>query len=162
MFSLSVVFLMIGKPYDLSVDANDIKVANLQAYDVLNYELDSNLTHGKYRAEVVTRYRKYDELTKVSGEYIDDKGSLHTLSGDKGTIKGNVMRVDGNGHYRNVFENVDYKSKTIIYDKKALRSPTPFVLTQNADKVTGASANYNIDTKQLKAKKVKAWLQTKD
>ncbi|HDX8139294.1 TPA: LPS export ABC transporter periplasmic protein LptC, partial [Campylobacter fetus] len=79
LFSVSMVFLMLQTPYSANIYKNELKVANMQASNVVSYELNSTLVYGRYEASDVTRYETYDLLNSFSGLFL--RGDYtHSLS----------------------------------------------------------------------------------
>lgn len=149
---------MLEDPYNSSFETGDVKVANMQANGVEDYEIDANLTYGKYKAESVIRYDDHDEFTRFRGEFIEN-GVLHKLSSKTATRKDDIIELEGDALYENLANGIKYSSPKIYYDKKIIKSDAPFVLTQNNDKITGVNSLYDINKQQLNANKVKAWIQ---
>lgn len=151
---------MIKTPHETDFKSNDIKIANMQAFDITNTAIDDNIVFGKYYANSVTRYRDHDEIDVFRGKYIRD-AELHELKSDTGLIKNGTITLDGNSTYVNHDLNLTYKTQTLFYDGSNLISKTPFVMTRFDNKITGQSAKYNLKTKKIEAKKVQGWIQKK-
>lgn len=160
LFSVSFVFLIVETPYDLSYEKDDIKIAHTQVFDVKNIDANETSIFGEYFAKKVVRFDDRDEVEGFEAKYIDDMG-LHVLSADKAIIVGKDITLSGNAHYRNLNQNIDYKSQSIVYSKKTLKSNTKFTLQTPTSKVTGVNLKYDLQNKTIKADKVKSWVVQK-
>ena len=160
LFSVSFVFLIVETPYDLSYEKDDIKIAHTQVFDVKNIDANETSVFGEYTAKKVVRFDDRDEIEGFEAKYIDDMG-LHILSADKAVIIDKNITLKGNAHYRNPNQNIDYKSQSIAYSKKILKSNTNFTLQTATSKVIGSNLQYDLQNKTIKANKVKSWVTQK-
>ena len=81
--------------------------------------------------------------------------NLHRLSSDFAIIKDKNVTMKQNAIYQNSDKNLTYSSNELIWGEGFLRSNVPFTITQNGDRISGASGSYDINNKKIKAKNVK-------
>ncbi len=166
LFSVSMVFLMTQSPYSSQNIKAEISIANMQANNVVDYELNSTLVYGRYETKSIIRYKEYDELDTFKGTLFRGD-SVHFLESKDALIRQNLITLTNDAIYKNQ-DDFKYESQKIVYDmqKKELFSDVPFKITQykqnaNADIITGNSVLYKIDDKKIFAKKVQGWLERK-
>ncbi len=162
LFSVSMVFLMLQTPYSANIYKNELKVANMQASNVVSYELNSTLVYGRYEASDVTRYETYDLLNSFSGLFL--RGDYtHSLSSKLAILKDDNITLKNSAIHRNLITGLRYDSEEIVYDSKAkiINSNVPFKITQNADTIVGQSVIYDMMDNTIYAQKVKGWFYEK-
>ena len=153
LFSVSVVFGLFDNSYNFGFNKDDVKLANMKALNVKAYELNATNIDAVYKADEVVRYDEHDEVFGFDGFFQND--NLHRLSSDFAIIKDKNVTMKQNAMYQNSDENLTYSSNEIIWGEGFLRSNVPFTITQNGDRVSGASGSYDINNKKIKAKNVK-------
>lgn len=161
LFSVAMVFLSVQTPYVSDIFKENSKIAVMEMKDITDYEISPQLIVGEYKAKSGERFKNRDEFSKFKGRILDDIN--HTIISDKAQMNGDIITLWKNGHYQNT-DNINFYSEKIVYNskKKFLKSDTNFTMTQDTDKVTGKSVEYDINKKQTKAKGVKGWFQSKD
>ncbi|EAU00776.1 LPS export ABC transporter periplasmic protein LptC [Campylobacter curvus] len=158
-FSVVMIFLALQDPYFAEQFKQDINVSNMQANDVLDYEMNASGINAVYEADEVNRYSSEDEFLKFKAEILRS-GLKHILSSDKAISQGDDVRFLGNVKYDNN-DSLSFTSNEVIYNTKTkiARSDGSFVVTQNSDKATGESGSYDLAKKQTHIKGLKAWIE---
>lgn len=159
-FAVAMVFLSLQNPYENDLFKRDINLANMQMKGIVDYEVSEKVSL-KLSADTATRYSKKDEFENFKAEMVDDIN--HTLTSQKAQIIGDNIKFYQNAKYQNS-DGLNYKSEEILYNtkKKIAKSNVPFEMTQNSDKITGKSIEYDLQKKQSKAKGVNGWFVSKD
>ncbi|ANE36196.1 putative lipooligosaccharide transport system, substrate-binding component (LptC family) [Campylobacter iguaniorum] len=161
LFSVSMVFLMTQNPYSSKLEQGDISIANMEAKNIVDYELNATKTYARYDADNIIRYKNYDDISNFDSVIL--KGNtLHYLSSNKATATKDIITFYGDAKYKNS-DKLNYNSERIIYNiaLENLKSDSDFIMTQNSDKVVGKSVLYDMKDKKIFAKKVSGWYYTK-
>lgn len=157
LFSMSVVALMLQNPYEASLQSNSIKVANMQADEVISYEINATNTYAKFTSKSVIAYDDYNEFIQPNVTFIQK--DRHNITSNEAIYKDNNITFFGDVRYLNLDTNLRYNSSEIQYlmMEKTLLSSVPFELLQNSDKIVGKSVIYALDSNYIVAKGVKGW-----
>lgn len=157
LFSMSVVALMLQNPYDNSILANDIKLANMQADGVVSYEINATEVYAKFVSNSVIAYDDHNKFINPDITFIDK--DTHNIISKEAIYKDNNITFIGDVKYLNLITNLRYNSSEILYggDEKILLSNYPFELLQNGDKISGNSIIYELDSNHISAKGVRGW-----
>ncbi|MFL1706346.1 LPS export ABC transporter periplasmic protein LptC [Campylobacter sp. MOP7] len=160
-FSVAMVYLTIQDPYHSDFLKPDKNIANMRMGNVVDYEINSTLISGRYEAQSWNRYSDRDEFVMFKAQILKDDLE-HNLSSINAMHKSNVFLFKNNVNYINS-DRVNFKSEEAKYDinKKILSSTVPFVITQNSDKITGNNVTYDVNSKKIYAKGIKAWIEEK-
>ncbi|MCR8678921.1 MULTISPECIES: hypothetical protein [Campylobacter] len=156
-FSISVVVLMLQSPYDIKANINNIKVANMQADEVISYEMNATDIYANFISSSVIAYDDYNKFINPNVTFIHkDK---HNINAKEAIYKDNNITFINEVKYINLITNLRYNSNEIIYDNstKILLSNLPFELLQNSDKILGNSVIYELDNNYITAKGVRGW-----
>ncbi len=131
----------------------------MQANNIVDYEINSTKISGVYKGAEMNRYAKVDVVNNFDSVFLRGK-QTHYMRSDKANLQGDIIKFVSNAKYENN-ESMVFSSQEILYNKKnkTISSKVPFVATQNTDKITGKSADYDLNKKQLSAKGIKAWIE---
>lgn len=158
-FSIAMVFLASSDPYFAENFKKDLSVANMQANDIVDYEINATMISARYEADELNRYNKEDEFLMFKSEIL--RGNLlHFLSSDKAKIQGDNIKFIHNVVYDNN-DSLNFQSDEVVYNQKTkiAISKKDFIMTQNSDKIIGKSLEYDLKNKQTKIKGIKAWIE---
>ena len=158
-FSVAMVYLAIEEPYYSDLLSGGEVSASMQMSAVTDYEMNATAVNARYEADTCNRYKDRDECLKFKGVAIrGDKE--HNISSDEAIYQEDLLKFKNNVRYINN-ENLKFVSNEATYDikKKIAISNTPFVMTQNGDKITGNSLVYDLNLKTTKIKGFQGWIE---
>ncbi|MGG7047661.1 MULTISPECIES: LPS export ABC transporter periplasmic protein LptC [unclassified Campylobacter] len=158
-FSVTLVFLFSSDPYFAEQFKQDLRVSNMQANEVIDYEVNATNVIAIYEADEINRYSNKDEALKFRSTSLRSD-QTHFLSSDKAILEKNLIKFQKNAKYENN-ESMKFLSQEIIYDTKSkiLSSEVPFEMFHGVDRAIGKSVVYNTQNKQMQAKEIKAWVK---
>ena len=137
-FSVAMVYLAIEEPYYSDLLSSGEVSASMQMSAVTDYEMNATAVNARYEADTCNRYKDRDECLNQE---------------DLLKFKNNVRYINN--------ENLKFVSNEATYDikKKIAISNTPFVMTQNGNKITGNSLVYDLNLKTTKIKGFQGWIE---
>ncbi|QOR01817.1 MULTISPECIES: hypothetical protein [unclassified Campylobacter] len=153
LFAFVMVILSTQDPYLFAIKPQKVDVANMQAFDVLDYELNTTTTKASYQASRWVKYQDKDIFDDFKVQALDYNLSSNLLirNDEKSILEGNVSYFD--------------KNQTSIFTQKAVYNMKDKILFSNdtfkayigVNEVFGNSFLYNVDQKELKIQGIKAW-----
>lgn len=153
LFVFAMVILSTQDPYFLAIKPQKIDVANIQAFDVFDYELNNTTTKVSYQASRWVKYQDKDIFDNLKIQAIDYNLSskLLTKNKEQSILEGNVTYVDKN--------QTTILTQKAIYDeqKKILFSNDNFKAYIGLNEIFGDNFLYDVNQKELKIQGIKAW-----
>lgn len=153
------MFLFSSDPYFAEQFKRDLQISNIQANNVIDYEINATKIVAVYEADEINRYDSKDEAIVFKTTALRDR-QIHSLSSDMAILQKDEVKFKGNARYENN-DSVTFLSQEIIYDtkNKFLRSDVPFEMLRGADRVIGSSVVYDMNDKKMNAREIKAWVE---
>ncbi|MBR8465663.1 LPS export ABC transporter periplasmic protein LptC [Campylobacter sp. faydin G-140] len=158
-FSIVMVFVVFQDPYFSDEIKQDVRVANMQVNDVVDYEINASVVSGIYEADEIVRYSNQDEFLHFKANVL--RGNLkHDISSQKAIMRDDNITFKDSVKYDNN-ESLNFSSDEVIYNTKSkiAISKVPFIAIQNGDKIIGKSLRYDMVKKQTDIKGFKAWIE---
>lgn len=153
LFAFVMVILSTQDPYLFTIKPQKVDVANMQAFDVLDYELNASSTKASYQASRWVKYQDKDIFNDFKVEGVDYNLSSNLLIRNEkmSILEGNVTYIDQN--------QTTILTQKAIYDmqKKILFSKNQFRAYIGLNEIFGDNFLYDINQKQLKIQGIKAW-----
>lgn len=153
LFVFVMVILSTQDPYLFNIKPQNIQVANTQAFDVIDYELNSTNVKASYEATRWVKYEDKDIFDDLKVKGIDYNLSSNLLIRDeqKSVLEGNVSYFDLN--------KTSIFTQKAIYDmdKKILYSNDKFKAYVGLNEIFGDNFSYQLEDKTLKIQRIKAW-----
>lgn len=154
LFVFVMVILSTQDPYLFSIKPEKIDVANMQAFEIIDYELNSTNTKASYEAKKWVKYQDKDILDDFRIYSTDFNLSAKLLVKDeiKSILEGNVSYVDIN--------KTTFFTQKAVYNiaDKNLYGNENFEAYVGDNKIIGDGFFYDIKKKELKVQGIKAWL----
>ncbi|WP_139493160.1 hypothetical protein [Campylobacter armoricus] len=153
LFVFVMVILSTQDPYLFTIKPQKIDMANMQAFDIFDYELNTTTTKASYQASRWVKYQDKDIFDNLKIQAIDYNLSSNLLIKDEeqSILEGNVTYVDKN--------QTRISTQKAIYDtqKRILFSKEQFKAYVGLNEIIGDNFIYDINQKQLKIQGIKAW-----
>ena len=155
-FMSILLFLLVQEPYALNFKAQDAKIAQMEMHVVKDYEITTDGVNSIINAKKAMRFSDRDEFYEVDG-IVRDEGLVNTLRANKAISHDGIIELHGDVYYVRS-DDFTLKSEQVIYnrEKKELFSDVAFEVTYGPHQSTGESFNYQVDSKILKADKIRA------
>lgn len=152
-----LVFLLYQKPYFIPNVKSDKARASLEAHDVVNYSISKDGVKSVAKSSKVLRFVKHDEFFDIDIVRKKEKGVIDNLKADKGILKGNNLKVEGNVRYKDS-DGLKFSSDEAMYNlkSKVFKSDTDFVLETNSTVTYGTSLVYQSKDGKIYANNIKS------
>ncbi|AJC87603.1 hypothetical protein [Campylobacter insulaenigrae] len=153
LFVFVMVILSTQDQYLFNIKPQNIEIANTQAFDVIDYELNSSIVKASYEASRWVKYQDKDIFDNFITRGLDYNLSSNLL------IKDEVMSVlEGNVSYFDQNKTSIFTQKAIYnMNDKFLYSDNKFKAYIGLNEIVGDNFLYKIEDKELKIQRIKAW-----
>lgn len=154
LFSLTLVFLSVQDFYFLDIKPYGIDFKNVEANTLSVYELNSTQVKANYNASQWTRYQNKDIFSAVRVFGFD-----YNISANELTLAGAIIELSGKVHYEDI-NQTRIDAQRLTYDKKKenLSTRTDFTAYRGNNILKGNALSYDLPSKELSIRGVKAWL----
>ncbi|MCV3377496.1 hypothetical protein L8V77_06025 [Campylobacter sp. IFREMER_LSEM_CL2127] len=153
LFAFVMVILSTQDPYLFAIKPQKVDVANMQAFDVLDYELNASVIKATYQASRWVKYQDKDIFDDFKVQALDYNLSSDLLvrNEEKSILEGNVSYFDYNQ------TSIFTQKATYDMKNKILFSNDNFKAYIGLNEVFGDNFLYDVNQKELKIQGIKAW-----
>ena len=154
LFSLALVFLSVQDFYFIDIKPYGVDFKNVEAKTLSVFELNSSGVKANYNAATWTRYQDKDIFNAVRVFGFD-----YNLSANELALTNGLVELGGNVHYEDI-NKTSIDTQKLIYDKKKenLSTRADFTAHRGSNILKGNALSYDLLTKELSIRGVKAWL----
>lgn len=134
---------------DKNKEIPQIELSNFTLYEISQKGID-RILEGDEGKKFETRY------VITSAKFSDNTKTLfHSIRSDHANYQNDLLKVDGNVHYVRQ-DGLEFRSKEGTYDanRSLIQTQGSFVITQQANRVTGTTLKYNTKQDTVSADRV--------
>ncbi|HEG2581203.1 TPA: hypothetical protein SCV07_000513 [Campylobacter lari] len=153
LFVFIMVILSTQDLYFSTIKPQEIDIANMQAFEVLDYELNASVVKAIYQASRWVKYQDKDIFDDFKVQALDYNLSSDLLvrNNEKSILEGNVKYFDHNQ------TSIFAQKATYDMKNKILFSNDNFKAYIGLNEVFGDNFLYDVNQKKLKIQGIKAW-----
>jgi LPS export ABC transporter protein LptC len=149
-------------PYSLDLESLNEDKPMIDFFNIKNYKITQEGINMRSTANRAQRFDDRDVLYGIDVLMIKKDGA-DRLKSDNGTLKDNVLYLNGNVRYaRNGFFNVSAESVEYHENSKMLIGKTPFTFEGKNIKAFGDSFVYNTKNGRIEAEKFSTSIQMRE